>query len=194
LAEPRLSVVSACVLALIAGVGAGPGPAPVQPADVAQSSAAADSKPASGQDQVNPLGPALDDPREVLKMLDQRRKVLARKEEELRDEEVRITRLRAETGQLLDRYEQTLKSKKAPQAEMAEGRKTALLQAVKMFESMPAEEAAARLEKMPEKTAVELLRQLKSKTAGAILAQVRADKAARLTEKFLAAPSRIAPK
>ena len=190
----RSCVVSACALVLIAGVGAGPDPGPAQPAAVAQSPAMADSKPGSGQDQVNPMGPALDDPREVLKMLDQRRKALSRKEEELRDEEVRITRLRAETGQLLERYEQALKSKKTPQAEMTEGRKAALLQAVKMFESMPAEEAAARLEKMPEKTAIELLRQLKGKTAGAILAQVRPEKAAKLTEKFLAASSRIASK
>lgn len=190
----RPRVVSACALVLIAGIGAGPGPGPVQPAAVSQSLGMAESKPGPGQDQVTPLGPALDDPREVLKMLDQRRQVLARKEEELREGEARITRLKAETGQLLERYEQALKSKKSPQAELAEGRKASLLQAVKMFESMPAEEAAARLEKLPEKSAIELLRQLKAKTAGAILAQVKPDKAARLTEKFLAPSSKIASK
>mgnify|MGYP003344054465 FL=1 len=54
-----------------------------------------------------------------------------------------------------------------------------------MYESMPSEEAAARLEKMPERKAIEVLRILKPKTAGAILSQVRAERAAKLTEQLL---------
>jgi flagellar motility protein MotE (MotC chaperone) len=70
----------------------------------------------------------------------------------------------------------------------AELRTQRLGQLAKMYESMPAEEAAARIERMPDRKALEILRLLKSKSAGAILAQVRVDRAAKLTEELLATP------
>jgi flagellar motility protein MotE (MotC chaperone) len=126
-------------------------------------------------------GPALDDVREILQVLNQRKEALAKREEALRDAEARIATLRAEAEKILDRYETAVK--KTAQAQV-DARKASVAQAVKMFESMPPEEAATRLEKMPEKTAMELLRELKPKTAGAILAVVKPDRAAKLTEKF----------
>jgi flagellar motility protein MotE (MotC chaperone) len=59
-------------------------------------------------------------------------------------------------------------------------------QLAKIYESMPSEDAAARLEHMPDRKAIEILRMVKTKTAGAILAQVKADRAAKLTEQLLA--------
>lgn len=143
-------------------------------------------------------GPAIDDLQEIVQVLNQRKEFLARKEESLRETEARIAALKADAEKILERYEKVTKAaiekqedqaKKKGQAQV-DARKASVTQAVKMFESMPPEEAAARFEKMPEKAAMELLRELKPKTAGAILALVRPDRAAKLTEKFLGPISR----
>lgn len=145
-----------------------------------QTGAPGESAGAKGQtDKIQ--GPALDDVRDILQVLNQRKDALAKKEEALRDAEARIAALKAEAEKILDRYETAVK--KTAQAQV-DARKASVAQAVKMFESMPPEEAATRLEKMPEHTAMELLRELKPKTAGAILAVVKPEKAAKLTEKF----------
>ncbi len=62
-----------------------------------------------------------------------------------------------------------------------------------MPNAMPPEEAAARLEKLPPAMALQVLRSLKGKTAGTILASVKPDKAAKLTEQFLARPVNSKP-
>lgn len=153
-------------------------------------------------------GPALDTPREVVEMLDLRKRDLDRREEAVRQNEERLLLLKAEIEQLLARNEAVEKrmldarakqqkqaaDQKAQQAKSAlererqaqEQRNQYQAQLAKIYESMPAEEAAARLEKMPDRKAVEILRLVKGKTAGAILAQVKAERAAKLTEQLLA--------
>jgi flagellar motility protein MotE (MotC chaperone) len=138
-------------------------------------------------------GPATDDLQEILQVLNQRKEYLVKKEEALRETEARIAALKADAEKILERYEKVTKvalekqeqqTKKKAQAQV-DARKASVVQAVKMFESMPPEEAAARFEKMPDKAAMELLRELKPKTAGAVLAQMKPDRAAKLAEKFL---------
>jgi flagellar motility protein MotE (MotC chaperone) len=150
-----------------------------------------------------PLGPALESPREILDMLDQRKRMLDRKEEALRVAEARLVSLKSEIEQILAQHEQEVKTteaarlatattKKAADQKQAkaeaDARQASLGQLAKMYETMPPEEAAARLEKMPQERALQLLRLLKGKTAGAILALVRPEKAAKLTERFMAKP------
>ena len=146
--------------------------------------------PESLEPQDNPLrlqGPALDLPQEILDMLTQRQRAVERREEALRTEETRLLSLKKDIEQLLARQQQLSKtgpnSKKMPDAESAA--KATVDQVVKMYETMPPEEAAVRLEKLPADMALEVLRSLKGKTAGTILASVRPDKAAKLTELFL---------
>lgn len=143
-------------------------------------------------------GPAIDDVQEILQVLNQRKEYLARKEEALKEAEARIAALKADAEKILDRYEKVTKAaiekqeeqaKKKAQAQL-DSRKATVLQAVKMFESMPPEEAASRIDKMPEKSAMELLRELKPKTAGSILAQMKPERAAKIAEKFLGPVSR----
>lgn len=140
--------------------------------------------------QDNPLrlqGPALDMPQEILDMLNQRQRAVERREEAMRTEETRLLSLKKDIEQLLVRQQQLSKtgpnSKKPADAESIA--KATVDQVVKMYETMPPEEAAVRLEKLPTDMALEVLRALKGKTAGTILASVRADKAAKLTELFL---------
>ena len=165
-------------------------------------------------DPTNPSatqGPAIETPREIIEMLDQRKKDLDRREVAVRQEEDRLLALKTELEGLLTRNEtmqkkleesrrlhqkQTTEQKVQQDQFIADRKALFAKQALdlknqvhaplaKMYESMPSEEAAARLEKMPEHKAVEILRIVKPKIAGAILSQIRADRAAKLTEQLL---------
>lgn len=148
-------------------------------------------------------GPGLTVPQEIVDMLNQRDRDLDRREEALRGAGERLRVLKGELEQIVARYEALV----ATQEQQAEAKQTAeaqrktqeekdLLDArnqqqshlAKMYETMPPEEAAARLERMPDRKAIEVLRLLKGKKAGAILAAVKAERAARLTEELLATP------
>jgi len=149
-------------------------------------------------------GPAVDVPREVLELLEQRKRELDRREESVRQHEGRLLMVKDEVEKLLEKNEAlekriyALKAKESQQAtppqptqrakavvekeRMIQEQRTQL---AKIYESMPSEDAAARLERMPDRKAIEILRLVKTKTAGAILAQVKADRAAKLTEQLL---------
>jgi flagellar motility protein MotE (MotC chaperone) len=131
-------------------------------------------------------------------MLEQRKEFLAKKEDSLRLSEERLTTLKKEVEQSLTRFEQAVKAadgnRKAVQDKLARAeadeQRNAQAHLVKMYESMPAEDAAVRIEKMPESKALDLLRLLKGKTAGAILASVKPAQAAKLTERLIGSQSK----
>ena len=143
-------------------------------------------------------GPALIVPEEMVAMFLQRKQDLERRENAVRTAEERVAILKGEVEQILNKVEaveqRRLVQEKAVLGQQASQHKQAadlraqqLGQLAKMYESMPAEEAAARIERMADRKALESLRLLKSKSAGAILAQVKVDRAAKLTEELLAA-------
>lgn len=168
----------------------------------------AGAKPETAADALTLKGPALETPKEVLNMLDQRKRFLDQREDVLRTERGRLDQLKQDLEQLLDRYEASVKAyeeekekqraAKAADEEAAQKRREAAAAArqqsmdtvTKIYEAMPSEEAAERIEKMPIPLAVNVLGSLKSKTAGAILANVSAGKAARLSEQL----SKLPPK
>lgn len=146
-------------------------------------------------------GPAIEIPREVLDMLDQRKRDLDRREELIRQNEERLMIARSQIEELLEQNEalekkiQSAQQQKEDRASVQQTKAHAEKDRVaqdertrlaKMYEAMPSEDAAARLERMPDRRALEILRLVKSKTAGAILSQVKADRAAKLTEQLLA--------
>jgi len=152
---------------------------------------------------VQAQGPALNVPEEVVAMLQQRQDDLEGREKAVRVSEERLTILKAELEQLLTKIEAADSQRLRPKEQQekssagqsaAEKKRAAELhnqkygQLIKMYESMPAEEAAARIEQMPDRKAVEILRLVKGKTAGLILAQVKVDRAAKLTEQLLSNP------
>lgn len=149
-------------------------------------------------------GPALDVPREVIEMLNLRKRDLDRREEVIRQNEERLTMVRAEVENLLAKNEvlekqihsarateeQQPSEPKAKQAKekldkerLAQEQKNQL---AKIYEAMPSEDAAARLERLSDRNAVEILRLVKTKSAGAILSQVKPDRAAKLSVQLLA--------
>jgi flagellar motility protein MotE (MotC chaperone) len=145
-------------------------------------------------------GPAISAPREIFNMLEQRKRFLDKREASLRGADTRLLELRAELEQIVTRHEKLVEAEKkrsqaVSEAEKAKDSKNAdgprnvhQAQLAKIYEAMPAEEAAARLERMPERKAIEVLRLLKGKSAGAILAEVKPERAARLTEQLLSHP------
>lgn len=137
-------------------------------------------------------GPALDVPREVLGMLDLRKRDLDRREDAVRQNEERLMIVRAELEKVLAKNEalekriETVRAKadqQAPKERLAQAQKNQL---AKMYEAMPSEDAAVRLERMPDQKAIEILRLVKTKSAAAILAQVKPEHAAKLSVKLLA--------
>lgn len=148
-------------------------------------------------------GPALIVPDEVVAMFQQRQEELERREKAVRTSEERLTVLKAELEQVLSKVEAAeqrrllLKAKQdkatAEQSavqnkQAAELRTQQHAQLTKIYETMPSEEAAARIEQMADRKALEILRLLKGKTAGSILAQMNVDRAAQLSEQLLSAP------
>lgn len=181
---------------------------------VATAHAAEEAKPAAVAQKEEPKpenvkkdvqGPATSAPREIYEMLEQRKRLLDKRETAVRGSETHLLELKAELEQIVTRHEQAVEAeKKRRQAAQAKGAgegekvKTSAktgptvnvnqAQLAKIYEAMPAEEAAARLERMPERKALEVLRLLKGKSAGAILAEVKPERAARLTEQLLTIP------
>lgn len=149
-------------------------------------------------------GPVLEAPRELIDMLESRKRDLDRREDAIRREEGRLMMVRADIEKLLAQNEALEKrilqanSKDDQRAADAKAQKAKALvekerhqqeqksQLAKMYEAMPPEDAATRLEHMPDPKAIEILRLIKTKTAGAILAQVKPERAAKLTEQLLA--------
>lgn len=151
-------------------------------------------------------GPATGAPREIFEMLEQRKRLLDKREAALREGETHLLELKAELEQIVTRHEQLVEAEKkrhqaaAKAKTMSDGEKSKdpkdragprnvnQAQLAKIYETMPPEEAAARLERMPDRKAMEVLRLLKGKSAGAILAEVKPERAARLTEQLLTTP------
>lgn len=161
------------------------------------------ARPESSSPLVQAQGPALNVPEEVVAMFQQRQEDLERREKAVRTAEERFTLLKAEIEQILsnveaaeqrrllfkEQQEKVSAGQSAVQSKQAaELRNQNYAQLTKMYESMPAEEAAARIERMPDRKALEILRLVKGKTAGSILAQVKVDRAAKLTEQLLSTP------
>lgn len=154
-----------------------------------------------GRSETPPQGekPAPDSPmdeaRGLLRLLQQRKQELDRREEAVRADEQRLVALKSELEALLNSLEQKAKAAEAARQAEAERKKRAeaderrakLVQIVQIYEAMPVEDAAARIDKLPDRSAIELLRAMKGKTAGAILAQMKPAKAAQLSERLITA-------
>jgi flagellar motility protein MotE (MotC chaperone) len=173
------------------------GLAPQQPVSTEAMNKSAGELPAPEAELLQ--GPALIVPEEMVAMFQQRKQDLERREKAVRTAEGQLAILKAEVEQILNKVEaiekRRLDQEKAAVGQQASRGKQAaelrtqqLAQLAKMYESMPAEEAAARIERMADRKALEILRIIKTKSAGAILAQVKVERAAKLTEELLAAP------
>ena len=183
-----------------------PAPSPAQSDSVGAGQQAAAENDSTSWTPPAPAihGPVLEAPREVMDMLDSRKRDLDRREETIRRDEGRLMMVRADIEKLLVQNEalekrilratgkddQQVGNAKAQKAkaliEKERHQQEQKVQLAKMYEAMPPEDAATRLEHMPDPKALEILRLIKTKAAGAILAQVKPERAAKLTEQLLA--------
>jgi flagellar motility protein MotE (MotC chaperone) len=100
-------------------------------------------------------------------------------------EEERLNILRADIKKEIERLEKLKKEIEEAQKALDSKVQESLLKVAKMYEAMPAEEAARKLEKLDEDTALIILTSLKPKTAGKILAQMENERAASLSKKII---------
>lgn len=101
-------------------------------------------------------------------------------------EEERLTILKADIQREIEQYKKLKKELEEFRKVLDEQTKERLSKLAKMYESMPAEDAARKLEKLDEETAVMILTALKPRSAGKILAQIENDRAASLSKRILA--------
>lgn len=119
---------------------------------------------------------------ELLAAIEKRQKELDKREENIKAQEERLKTLRSdvearinELNKVKTEAEKTLKAIEAVNKEE-------FAHIIKIYEAMPAEEAAARISKLEMDMAVKLLSNMKGKTAGKILSFVEPAKAAELTQ------------
>ena len=100
-------------------------------------------------------------------------------------EEERLSIIKSDIQKEVEHNEKLKKEIEEAQKNIDEQTKERLMKVSKMYEAMPAEEAAKRLEKLDENTAVDILITLKPRSAGGILAQMDSDKAASISKKII---------
>jgi flagellar motility protein MotE (MotC chaperone) len=100
-------------------------------------------------------------------------------------EEERLNILRSDIEKEIETFRKLKREADDSQKVIDEKGREKLLKLVKMFEAMPAEDAAKKLEKLDEDTLVMILVTLKPKTAGKILAQMDSERVASLSKKIL---------
>jgi len=100
-------------------------------------------------------------------------------------EEERLSIIKSDIQKEIEHNEKLKKEIEEAQKNIDENTKERLLKVSKMYEAMPAEEAAKRLEKLDENTVVDILIMLKPRAAGGILAQMDTDKAASISKKII---------
>lgn len=114
--------------------------------------------------------------------LTQRAEEIGRREAAVKREEEKLKDLKKEMEQRIAHLEKLKTDVEASLKKVEDEREQNFRHLVKVYESMPPEEAAARMEKLDDKVALALLSRMKGKTAGKILAAVDATRAARLSE------------
>jgi len=100
-------------------------------------------------------------------------------------EEERLSIIKSDIQREVAHNEKLKKEIEEAQKNIDENTKERLLKVSKIYEAMPAEEAARRLEKLDENTAVDIISMLKPRAAGGILAQMDSDKAASISKKII---------
>ncbi|MBF0328301.1 MAG: hypothetical protein HQL10_04025 [Nitrospirae bacterium] len=101
-------------------------------------------------------------------------------------EEERLLILKADIKKEIEQLNRLKKEIEDAKNSLAQKRQESIDKIVKIFESMPAEDAARRIEKLDENNSVLILSSLKPKVAGKILAQIEVEMAASISKKMIA--------
>jgi len=118
-------------------------------------------------------------------LLERRQRDLKDKEDALRQKEERLAIIGKEVDEKIEKYNRLLAQMEEVLKKIEQSREERYGHLVKTYESMPPEEAAARLSVLDEQTAALILWRMKSKRAAAVMAQVEPNKAASLTDAII---------
>lgn len=147
----------------------------------ATNSPAAGNVPAAGQQYQQKEKPTdkLTD-----KEIEARRAELATWEAKLKKDEERISAMRRDLDDQLDKYTKLLMKIELALNQAGDVNDKNFKKIIKTFEAMQAEESSARIAALPESSAVKILLGMNPKKAGAALALMAPDKVASLTERM----------
>ncbi len=109
---------------------------------------------------------------------------LAEKEEAMKIEEERLNALRKDVDERINKYESLLKEIEHAINKIEAIKNERIAHLIKIYEAMPAEEAALRLSALDESTAKKVILGMKNKKAAAVLAAMDPKKAASMTESM----------
>jgi len=119
-----------------------------------------------------------------IKLVETKRLELKEKEETLKREEERVNALRKDVEEKIGNYSQLLARIERALKKIDQVKDEKILNVVKAYESMPAEDAAARISALDDDTALLILLKMKAKKAGAVMALIEPRKAAYLTRSM----------
>lgn len=109
---------------------------------------------------------------------------LKEREAAVRKEEERLSAIKKDVEQKIAEYRGLLDKIEKMLSKIEQANDEKLAHAVKVYEAMPAEDAAARLSVIDEHTAVNILMQMKAKKAGAVISFMDPKKAASVTKSM----------
>lgn len=117
---------------------------------------------------------------QLIGAIEKRKTELDKRADEIEQENQRLQALKSELTALLARYTQIKEAGKKNDSIDA----NQLEHLTKMYEAMPAKDAALRIERLKEPLALKLLSNIKPKVAAKILNEIKPGRAALLTEKL----------
>lgn len=121
---------------------------------------------------------------DVLKFVEKKKLELQEREESLKKEEERLKVLKKDVDERIEKYTKLLGQLEEALKTIDTTKNERLEHVVKVYEAMPAEDAAARLSAMDEPTALRILSKMKSKKAGAVMAAMEPRTAASLSSRM----------
>lgn len=121
---------------------------------------------------------------DLLQIVQKKQAELKEREDGVRREEERIAALRKDVDARIKQYTDLLARIEAALGRVEQAQEEKLANVVKAYETMPPEDAAARLSALDHETALLIMLRMKSKKAGAIMASMEPRKAADLTRSM----------
>lgn len=118
----------------------------------------------------------------LLQELENKRRLLAQRETEIRQEEARLDELRTDIKKRITALQKLEKRIQSMVQQVGTAKNRRLDHLVRAYSAMPADAAAELVNTLNVNLAVEILRNMKVKKAGAILAVVQPRRAAQLSE------------
>jgi flagellar motility protein MotE (MotC chaperone) len=123
---------------------------------------------------------------DLLKAVEKKQMELKERETQIRQEEKRIEALKKDVDERIEKYSKILAQIENLLKKIEQAKEHNFEHLVKTYETMPPEEAAARLMVLDEELAVKIILKMKYKKAAAIMASMDTKKAANITQSISA--------